>query len=165
MLKKEGWRYYKEEDKNHLFGLITDLDYAWTIDKDLWKKRIRWNNRLIRLRYTLENKTFNEYYEPYEIGEKVIGDFKIGENDFYKILDILHNEIKDIIIQFNHKEEIIKGTYFQNFKTCTFTNINKKLFSKPVQCLKITQNYIQTMTFKKPFVKYKIDIDNNIKFI
>ena len=87
----------KINKEDYLFGLITEPDFARALHPQLGWKRVRWMNRL----YTLKRDEYDNYI-PYQDGELVHG-FRIGENYFFNIINILHNELKDVIKMFFDK--------------------------------------------------------------
>lgn len=149
----------KINKEDYLFGLITEPDFGRTLHPQLGWKRTRWINRL----YTLKRDERDNYI-PYQEGEPVHG-FRIGENYFFNIINILHNELKDIIKMFFEITELAPNNYYVRFTNYIIKNKPGRLFHKPEQLLKITNKYIQRLSFDKKYIKYNIDNKGGINFI
>lgn len=156
-MKSWGYHNYHEEDEDYLFGLITDLDFHKTRFDDTGWQRTGWVRRL----YLFKSEGMTNDWSRWNIGDKVDAGI-IGENNFKKILEILHSEVEKVL-KSHFTIDNIFGSNLLNFKD--YIVIKKgNIHSQDIQILKITKSYIQDLPFNPIYIKYSIDNNGKITF-
>ena len=156
-MKSWGYHNYHEEDEDYLFGLITDLDFHETRFDDIGWQRTGWVRRL----YLFKSEGMTNDWSRWNIGDKVNAGI-IGENNFEKILEILHSEVEKVL----RAHFTIENNYRSNFLNFKDYIVIKKgnIHSQDIQILKITKSYMQDFPFNPIYIKYKIDNNGKITF-